>query len=86
MFYQSVSWFISQTVIEKRGFPDFTALHRACLTGAIDIVSLLLSHGADINARSEDRGDGGRRPLDIAEMHKHKVIAQHLRERGGKYA
>ncbi len=72
--------------IEKRGLPDFTALHRACVVGALDVVSLLLSLGADVNAKSEDRGDGGRTPLDVAEMHKHREVAQCLRDHGGKYA
>ena len=72
--------------IEKRGYPDFTALHRACLVGAHEVVSLLLSLGADVNPRSEDRGDGGRTPLDVAEMHKHREIAQYLRNHGGKNA
>jgi ankyrin repeat protein len=72
--------------IEKRGLPDFTALHRACLVGALDVVSLLLSCGADANARSEDRGDGGRTPLDVAEMHKHREVAQCLRNHGGENA
>jgi ankyrin repeat protein len=72
--------------IERRCFPDFTALHRACVSGALDVVSLLVVQGADINARSEDRGDGGRRPLDIAEMYKHKHLTQYLRDCGGKNA
>jgi ankyrin repeat protein len=72
--------------IERRGYPDFTALHRACLSGSLDIVLLLLSHGANINARAEDRGDGGRRPLDVAEMHKHEAIVECLRAHGGNYA
>ncbi|HEV2611530.1 MAG TPA: ankyrin repeat domain-containing protein [Noviherbaspirillum sp.] len=68
--------------IENRGYPDFTALHRASLRNAFDIVILLVTMGADINARSEDRGDGGRTPLDVAEMHKLSGIAQYLREHG----
>lgn len=72
--------------IEKRGYPDFTALHRACLANAFDIVKLLLDHGAEINARSEDRGDGGRTALDIAEMYKHQQIVHYLRLKGGKNA
>lgn len=72
--------------IEQRGYPDFTALHRACLSGSLDIVLLLLSRGADVNARSEDRGDGGRRPLDIAQMHGRESIAQCLRAQGGQAA
>lgn len=72
--------------IEKRGYPDFTALHRACLSNALDVVQVLLNVGAEINARSEDRGDGGRTPLDVAEMHKHHQIAAYIRQRGGKNA
>lgn len=57
-----------------------TLLHVAALRGSADIVSLLLSLGADANA-----DDGlGRTPLYYAERYGHQTVANRLLEQGGR--
>ncbi|MEC5398732.1 ankyrin repeat domain-containing protein [Uliginosibacterium sp. H1] len=72
--------------IEARGFPDFTALHRACAVDAMPIALLLIEHGANLNAAAEAWIDGGRTPLDVAETHAHEALAAALRNKGGRSA
>lgn len=62
----------------KKGW---TALHIACKAGRADIVNLLLSSKADVNALTEL----WRTPLDEAGQFKHPQIADSLRDKGGKH-
>lgn len=71
---------------EARGFPDFTALHRACAANAIPIAVMLIEHGASLVAAAEAGVDGGRTPLDVAHTHRHKELASVLRSKGAKSA
>jgi ankyrin repeat protein len=68
--------------LEARGFPDFTALHRACAVNAIPIAMTLIDRGASLTAAAEAWVDGGRTPLDVALTHRHRELAALLRNRG----
>lgn len=72
--------------IEARGFPDFTALHRACAVNAMPVALLLIERGASLSAAAEAWIDGGRTPLDVAETHAHKALAAVLRSKGARSA
>ena len=53
-------------------------MHEASLLGRIDLIQLLLDHGAEINSRS----DSGRTPLGEAIRGKHAEAAELLRSKG----
>jgi len=57
-----------------------TFLHWAAAGGQNEIVELLITKGADVNARNDD----GVTPLDTAIMHKQTEITDLLRQHGGK--
>jgi len=50
----------------------------AAANGHLDIVKMLLSHGATLQARTDD----GKNVLALAEERKHKALADYLRELG----
>jgi len=60
-------WFASRypngTEVNALGADRWTPLHRAAVNGNIDIVKLLLEHGADVNAKTND----GETPIDCAD-------------------
>ena len=61
-------------------FDDWTALHSAAACNALEVASLLLTHGADVNAK-----DGiDRTALHWAAMKGHTEMADLLRRHGGK--
>ena len=62
----------------------FTPLHRAALSGAEDVIELLLSHNANINSLSKSEST----PLDLVLMRTEpkSEIANLLRKNGGKTA
>ena len=66
--------------IHLRDYEGRSLLHRACMEGRMDVVSKLLSEGADIDA--EDRW--GNQPLNVAILHGHSDIADLLRGFGAK--
>ncbi|NKI95493.1 ankyrin repeat domain-containing protein [Rhizobacter sp. SG703] len=70
--------------LEARGFPDFTALHRACAVNAIPIAITLIERGASLTASAEAWVDGGRTPLDVALTHRCEELASLLRDRGAR--
>jgi len=70
--------------IEARGFPDFTALHRACAVNSIPIALTLIERGASLAAAAEAWVDGGRTPLDVANTHAYTELAAVLRSKGAK--
>ena len=51
--------------IECRGYPDFTALHRACSRGLLEVVRLLVERGANLHAVAEESRCGGMTPLEV---------------------
>ena len=57
-----------------------TPLHDACSEGHKEIVELLISKGAVLNAKDQD----GKTPLDKAEHQERTKIADLLRKHGGK--
>ncbi|MBT5312523.1 MAG: hypothetical protein HOL38_13205, partial [Verrucomicrobia bacterium] len=57
-----------------------TPLHDACSEGHKEIVELLISKGAVLNAKDQD----GKTPLDKAEHQERTKIADPLRKHGGK--
>ena len=59
----------------------WTALHEAAFEGRKEIVELLISNGAHVNAK----GESGRTPLDLATQSKRNLeTANLLRKHGGK--
>ena len=59
----------------------WTALHEAAFGGRKETVELLISNGADVNAK----GESGRTPLDLATQSKRNLeTADLLRKHGGK--
>jgi len=65
--------------IEQRGHNDYTPLHWAAVHGDAESVELLLSHGADPNART--RIDEYETPLEAAEQAGKREIVELLRKR-----
>jgi len=70
--------------VEARGYPDFTALHRACAVDSIPIALLLIERGASLTAAAEAWVDGGRTPLDAANTQCYKELASVLQSKGAK--
>ena len=64
----------------KGGFADGTPLHYAAANGHKEIAELLITKGADVNAKDEDGGT----PLDGAISRNQTEIADLLRKHGGK--
>jgi len=62
------------------GIGDATPLHYASRFAKKEIVALLISNGADVNAKNVD----GSKPLDWAVGRRHVEIADLLRKHGGK--
>jgi ankyrin repeat protein len=65
--------------IEQRGHNDYTPLHWAAIHGDAETVELLLTHGADPNART--RIDYCETPLEAAERAGNRQIVELLRNR-----
>ena len=67
--------------VNAKSDEGWTALHEAAFEGRKEIVELLISNGADVNAK----GESGRTPLDLATQSKRNLeIADLLRKHGGK--
>jgi len=64
--------------IHQRGVNDYTALHYAAATNDVSLLRLLLSHGADANART--RIDDFSTPLEEAERAGSSEAADILRQ------
>lgn len=67
----------------------YTALHYAARNGQTEILKLLLSDGADVNAKnrkyySSGYEDGNITPLDLANSEGHTEIIELLKKNGGK--
>ena len=56
----------------------FTPLHEAAANGDLEFVTLLLEHGANLDAKAAD----GKTPLAFALSRKQNEMAAFLRERG----
>ena len=64
------------------GIPSgYTALHYAASNGKTEILKLLLSNGADVNAKNRD---GNITPLFLANLERHTEIIELLKKNGGK--
>jgi ankyrin repeat protein len=59
---------------EKNGPNDDTVLNRACVTGSLEIVKILVNAGADINAVNKQ----GKTPLDFAVEKNHQSVIDYL--------
>lgn len=66
------------TDVNARQHGGYTALHSAAQHGAIDVIDLLLDHGANPDLAADD----GRRPVDFARERGHADAAAHLVQRG----
>ncbi|KAF5553873.1 ankyrin protein [Fusarium napiforme] len=66
--------------IDAKGDKEYTALGIATTTGRLDIVSMLLDHGADPNMRNGPQNSGA--PLHIAANKGHRSIVIELLKRG----
>jgi ankyrin repeat protein len=65
--------------VSARQTDNFSPLHGAAQNGQLEMVKLLLAHGAELNAKG-----GGRTPLVIALEQGHQDVAGLLRQHGGK--
>ena len=63
-----------------RSEANYTTLHKAAVHGNLEVVRMLLDHGADVHAIR----DGGHTPLDDAVEKGHTAIADLLRARAAK--
>ena len=63
-----------------------TPLHWAIFKGHKEIAELLISEGADVNAKAQESALGLTTPLDWAITRNHTEIADLLRKHGGKTA
>ena len=54
-------------------------MHGAAESNAKELAELLISKGADVNAKTKD----GQTPLSVAEANKHEDVAALLRSHGG---
>ena len=59
---------------------NWTALHFAAYTGAVDVAHVLLAHGASLTVRDRH----GNTPLGTATSYNQGGVATVLREAGGK--
>ncbi|KAF4502263.1 hypothetical protein FAGAP_1502 [Fusarium agapanthi] len=66
--------------IDEKGEKEYTALGIAATTGRLDIVSMLLDHGADPNMRNGPHNSSA--PLHIAANKGHRSIVIELLKRG----
>ncbi|KAG5767625.1 hypothetical protein H9Q72_004619 [Fusarium xylarioides] len=66
--------------IDAKGEKEYTALGIAATTGRLDIVSMLLDHGADPNLRNGQHNSSA--PLHIAANKGHRSIVTELLKRG----
>ena len=67
--------------VNAKSDEGWTALHEAAFEGRKEIVELLISNGAYVNAR----GESGRTPLDLATQSKRNLeTADLLRIHGGQ--
>jgi ankyrin repeat protein len=58
-----------------------TSLHKASENGALEVVRLLLEHGADVEAKNND----GRTALEVVRGTNHDKIVKLLREHGANF-
>lgn len=65
---------------EHRNVSDYTPLSLAASGGYVDIIGVLLQHGAEINSRTGSKL--GISPLMLAAMNGHEAATQVLLERG----
>jgi len=63
-----------------RSEANYTTLHKAAVHGNLEVVRMLLDHGADVHAIR----DGGHTPFDDAIEKGHTAIADLLRARAAK--
>jgi len=76
---------IDRTAAEK--WHNCTALHFAVATGCMDLVRILIDHGADLNRKTCRAGSqsGGWSPLSIAHAHGHDHLYDLLTHFGAEH-
>jgi len=67
-------------VNEKNGPHELTAIYKACADGLLDIVTVLVNAGADLNLKSTE----GFSPLFAAVQNKHKPVVEYLLSKGAR--
>jgi len=55
-------------------------LHRSSYFGALEVVHVLLEHGADVEVKKND----GETALQLAALYRHDKVVELLREHGAK--
>ncbi|PHZ12613.1 ankyrin, partial [Rhizopus microsporus ATCC 52813] len=63
----------------EKDYAGWTPLHEAALRGQIDVIKLLIKHGADVNARGGEELDT---PLHDATENNHCDVVELLLENG----
>ena len=69
--------------IEHRNLSDYTPLSLAASGGYVDIIKMLLKHGAEINSRTNSKL--GISPLMLASMNGHEEATRVLLENGAYF-
>jgi ankyrin repeat protein len=65
--------------VNTRASSDFTPLHESAASGRLEFATLLLEHGADVNAKTAE----GKTPLDYAREHDRTEMVELLRKHVG---
>jgi ankyrin repeat protein len=65
---------------EKNGQTGATSLYKACFNGSLNIATVLVNAGADVNLKSTD----GFTPLYAAVQNKHKPVVEYLLSKGAR--
>ncbi|MCJ1282616.1 hypothetical protein MMC26_001941 [Xylographa opegraphella] len=80
---QIVSTYLdSGSSLGKSNGSGTTALHVAARNGCTDVATLLLDHGADIEAKGDEMGRIGETPLHCAASEGHEIVVKLLCDRG----
>lgn len=78
-------------LVNKRDVNGWTPLHEAVREGNLEVIQLLLDRGADVNARTGSRGEGGTALYLAMEYHREDAedeeseVELFLKQRNAKF-